>query len=140
VVFVADVVVTFFMPFRETEKNGGMMVHNNQKIARVYLSGWFFLDVFTCIPFDMIIAGIAEAADYDVNTQLFRILRMLRLVKLVRMLRASPIISRWQDHIGFSYAFLSLIKFTFITGLMAHWLACLWGFAGTYSTTQAWTG
>jgi hypothetical protein len=35
-----------------------------------------------------------------------------------------------QDHIGVSFALLSLIKFSITTCVLAHWLACLWGFVG----------
>lgn len=110
-----------------------------------YLHGWFALDVFTCIPFDLIFSGVASAANVEVNAQMFRLLRMLRLMKLMRIMRASRIIGRWQDHVGLSFAFLSLIKFTFLTGVLAHWLACLWGFVGASGDTlddeeTTWTG
>ena len=86
------------------------MVYDNKTIALTYLRGWFILDVFTCIPFDIIFAAIAAAAAFDISPSTFQLLRMLRLVKLMRVLRASRIIGRWQDHVGFSYALISLLQ------------------------------
>ena len=55
---------------------------------------------------------------------------MLRVLKLMRIIRASRIFSRWQDHISLSFAYASLIRFLLMTLVLAHWLACLWGFIG----------
>jgi hypothetical protein len=56
----------------------------------------FALDVFTCIPFDIVFSAIVTATGLQVDPQSFRLLRMLRLAKLLRMLRASRIVNRWQ--------------------------------------------
>ena len=138
-IFICDVILAFFLPYRESIKNGGMMVYDNKRIALAYLKSWFGLDVLTCIPFDLLFAGIAAASGMVVDSQMFRLLRMLRLIKLMRVVRASRILSRWQDHIGISYAMLSLAKFSVITFVLAHWLACLWAFVGS-STGEPYTG
>ena len=49
------------------------------------------------------------------------------------------IIRRWQDHVAISLALLSLLKFTLLTCILAHWLACLWGFVAS-SSDATWTG
>ena len=107
-----------------------MWVYDNRRIARNYLHGWFGIDVVTCIPFDVIISALANAGQWTINGMTFRLLRMLRIMKLARIVRASRILSRWQDHIGLSYAYTSLFRFLLITLVLAHWLACLWGFVG----------
>ena len=132
------------------------MVYDNRKIMRNYLRGWFGLDVFTVLPFDLLFAGIASAARMTIDANMFRLLRMLRLLKLARILRASRIISRWQDHISVSFALMSLVKFSFLIMVLAHWLACLWGFVsvkwselpeetmaastGTQNASSVWAG
>ena len=50
-IFIVDIVVNFFMPYRASQQRGGMMVYDNKLICRAYLRGWFALDLFTCIPF-----------------------------------------------------------------------------------------
>ena len=108
------------------------MVYDNKRIAKAYLKGWFTIDFITCLPLDMIVLSAMDATgesgsgDYT----LLRLLRMLRIMKLARIVRAARIFNRWQDHISISFATLSLFKFTFLTVVLAHWLACLWGFVG----------
>ena len=46
-IFVGDIVISFFMPYRASARKGGMMVYDNRKICVTYLRGWFLLDVFT---------------------------------------------------------------------------------------------
>ena len=91
-----------------------------------YLRGYFALDVFTCVPFDIVFNALAASASVDLDAQFFRLLRMLRLLKLVRMVRGMRIIARWQDHVGLSFAFLALLKFAVMTVVLAHWLCLLY--------------
>ena len=129
-IFFFDIVVCFFLPYRAPVKEGGMMVYDNRKVAIAYLKGWFFLDLITCIPFDVFFAAVASAGGLTVDASVYSYMRMFRILKLVRIVRASRIIGRWQDHVAISFALLSLIKFSFLTIILAHWLACLWGFVG----------
>jgi len=126
-IFFADIIITFFLPYRAPQRDGGIMVFDNRKIARNYLRGFFFLDLITILPFDLLFVA-ANSGGGDEDSQLFRLLRMLRLLKLMRVIRASRIISRWQDHVSVSHALISLVRFTFLIAILAHWLACLWGF------------
>ena len=118
-IFFCDIVVTFFLPYRAALKDGGMMVYDNRKIAIAYLKGWFFLDLITCIPFDVFCAAIASAGGVTVDASVYSFMRMFRILKLVRIIRAARIIGRWQDHIAVSFALLSLIKFSFLTIILA---------------------
>jgi len=138
-IFMIDLVLQFFMPFRESAKKGGMMVYDNKRIARAYLKSWFFIDLFTCIPWDTAVALIAQAYGWETKGKLFRLLRMLRVLKLMRVMRASRIINRWQNHVSIPFAFTSLMKFGLVCMIIAHWGACSWGYVG-YETDDVWTG
>ena len=131
-IFILDMGVHFFLPYRASHAEGGMMVYDNKRIAKAYLKGWFAIDFVTCIPLDLIVMSAMDATGESgsVDYTSFRLLRMLRIMKLARIVRASRIINRWQDHISISFATLSLVKFTFLTVVLAHWLACTWGFVG----------
>ena len=180
-IFLVDVFVNFYLPYRESAKKGGRLVYDNARIVRhvsrailhlagygmsphplpcllvvltheaqssclrvcwwQYLRGYFFIDLFTCIPMDVILDAIASSADVELDGQLFKLLRMLKLLKLVRMVRGMRIVSRWQDYIGVSFAVLALVKFAIMTIVLAHWLACLWAFVSLGGNADAeWTG
>ena len=126
-IFFMDMCATFFLPFRATALKGGMWVYDNKKIVLNYLSSWFLLDVLTTVPFDLIFKAFTGGGS---DSSTVRVVRLLRVLKLARILRASRILKRWEDHMSFSYAMLSLAQFFFITVIMSHWLACWWGYIG----------
>lgn len=134
VIFFIDMVCNFFIPFRHDARNGGGWVYDNRKIACAYLKGWFLLDLVTTVPLGTIVAAInppsSESQGDESSATLLRALRVFRVVKLARILRASRIIKRWQDYIGLSFAMISLVRFLILVLVLAHWLACAWGYAG----------
>jgi hypothetical protein len=134
-IFLLDIAITFFVPYKTSIKHGGIVVFDHRRIASHYLHGWFFFDLLTATPFDLIVGCIAVAQGWgaDASAQLIQLLRVVRLAKLLRIVRASRIIRRWQDHVSISFALLSLAKFIFLTLLLAHWLACGWGFVAIAS-------
>ena len=130
-VFCVDIVLNFYVPYKTSLKLGGIVVYDQRRIAKHYLSGWFTFDVLTCVPFDLFFGLLAVAQGWQhtaAASQLIPLLRILRMVKLLRIVRAARIIRRWQDHIAISFALLSLIKFTLLTCLLAHWLGAWAGF------------
>jgi len=129
-VFAIDLLMQFFIPVRLSPRRGGMLVFDNRRIAAEYLKGWFALDLFTVMPWEWVFAGLALASGSTIDVSMLRMLRVLRILKLARILRASRIFNRWQDHLGLSFTSMSLIQFAFLTTLLAHWMACLWGFMG----------
>ena len=127
-IFLLDIIFTFFMPYRTAHSKGGLMVTDNRRIAMHYVRGWFFLDLFTTIPFDLILSGVGN------DEHLFRALKILRVLKLARIVRASRILGRWQDHISISFGVMSLIKMGTVIILLAHWFACCWALLGDASS------
>ena len=135
VIFFIDLICNFFMPFRNDARNGGGWVYDNRKIACGYLKGWFVLDLATTVPFGTIVRyanppKAEEQLEADASAVILRAVRVFRVVKLARILRASRIIKRWQDYIGLSFAMMSLVRFLVLVCVLAHWLACAWGYMG----------
>ena len=128
-VFLMDVIISFFMPFRTSQVEGGTWVHDRKRIMQHYLLTWFVPDLCTCIPFDVILSASVDGSDPNLNQNL-RMVRMVRVLKLVRIVRATRILKRWQDSVAISYAVATLIRFVLITLVLAHWLACFWGILG----------
>ena len=59
-IFIIDIVINFFLPFRASHREGGMMVYDNLRIAKAYLRGWFALDFVTCLPLDLIVFALVR--------------------------------------------------------------------------------
>ena len=140
-IFIVDIGIQFFLPFRMPVRDGGMLIYDRERIKQHYLRGWFPYDLLTCIPFDLMMMASAAAAGYEgltgwLDPNLLRVIKFLRFMKLTRIFRIGRIVHRWQDHVGLSYGFLLLTKVVLIVLMAAHWAACLWGFVGATPPTE----
>ena len=124
--FLVDIVLSFCIPFRKSPKEGGRWVYSSRAIARNYLKSWFLLDAITAVPVDVIVLAL----ELDPSSLLAKAGRALRLLKLARLVRLGRIVKRWLARSTIDLSVLELLKFVLMTVLMAHWLACLWGFEG----------
>lgn len=76
--FIADIVLTFFTAY---EKNGFVEVRHKQ-LAMNYLKSWFWIDLISSIPFQLMELN-AEEIPQNLR-YITRFLRILRLLKLFR--------------------------------------------------------
>lgn len=131
VIFVVDIVLNFFIPYRQSAKQGGRWVYNSESIAKHYLKGWFPLDAITAVPVELLLSS-TEISVAGANAA-----RMIRLVKMARIVRLRHVAGRWLARLQVDLSVLELIKFLFMTIFVAHWLACLWGFCGNNFSDNA---
>ena len=54
----------------------------------------------------------------------------MRLLKLLRIMRVGRIIDRWQAALGATYQSVALVQFSMTVVIVAHWMACVWGYIG----------
>ena len=139
VCFMTDIVINFFSVI---EDETGSLITNRTKIARTYIKGWFFIDLFTSLPFQVLekIDFGADLADGSVSTdnhkvlrlaripRLYRILRIFRLFKLLRIfnqarkVRSISKMTKLNNSIKQMFTIISLILF------VNHVFACFWFF------------
>ncbi|KAK5881213.1 hypothetical protein CesoFtcFv8_022036 [Champsocephalus esox] len=126
VLFIVDIVINL----RTTYVNrNDEVITQPSRIAKHYIKGWFPIDLFAAIPFDLLIfrSGSDEMATL---TSLLKTARLLRLVRVARKL------DRYSEY---GAAVLFLLMCTFV--LIAHWLACIWyaiGFVERPYTETGW--
>jgi potassium voltage-gated channel Eag-related subfamily H protein 7 len=138
--FLADLVINFMTGSFSVRKGRWITTHSG--IAKAYLSGWFWIDFISVIPFDMaemVLASAENSSDGVGNLKILRIykvLRLLRLTKLLRILRFSRIVRRLQDEITLSFrsqAYLwALVEVVFCS----HLGACLFRLIGELEYTE----
>ena len=136
-VFVVDLVLNFFLPFREDISKGGRTVREHARIARHYLRGWFFIDLVSVLPFDWLdVLGISERVTNSGGDptfiKLIRLLRLLKLLKLARLQRvaADEAVRDARRHDVHRQGGLFYVVVIVVT---LHWLACLWACLSTFS-------
>ncbi|XP_069374202.1 voltage-gated inwardly rectifying potassium channel KCNH6 isoform X2 [Paralichthys olivaceus] len=126
VLFIVDIVINLRTTY--VDKNDEVVTQPS-RIAKHYIKGWFPIDLFAAIPFDLLIfrSGSDEMATL---TSLLKTARLLRLVRVARKL------DRYSEY---GAAVLFLLMCTFV--LIAHWLACIWyaiGFVERPYTETGW--
>lgn len=84
--FMTDIVVNFFSVI---EDETGSLITNRTSIARRYIKGWFFIDLFTSLPFQVLekIDFGVEEEDLALSTGNQKVLRLARIPRLYRLLR-----------------------------------------------------
>lgn len=122
--FFCDLVISFFMGFYEPHE--GIWVYDLKQIRSRYLKSWFAIDLLSIFPFGQIgtVLGSGNALS---GLKLFRVIRLLRLAKLLRILRAGRIFRRLESSLTIDYSMLELLKFSVMTLVLAHWIACCFG-------------
>ena len=120
VAFIADITVTFFLPYYTPDNK---LVATHGAIVRNYLYGWFPVDFFAVIPYDLI-AYAVESKEAS-NLKFLRLVRLLRLAKLLRIVRVGRVFRRFEANRELNYAALALHKFSLGILFLAHWMACL---------------
>lgn len=60
--FLIDIILTFFSEFEDEEQCRSVNTH--REIALRYLKGWFFFDVFSIIPFELMLKGNQNANQF----------------------------------------------------------------------------
>ncbi|KAH8054192.1 voltage-gated potassium channel [Aureococcus anophagefferens] len=131
-VFIKDIGVQFFLPYQDRTR-GNLVVRSRILIAKRYLRGWFWVDVVSVIPFDLI------PVDALNRLKAVRLVKLLKLLKLGRVLRANRTLARWETSMALSYAKISMYGFAVGIVFVSHWMACLWGLVDVMAEKDAWT-
>ena len=103
-IFAIDIVLAFFIPYRASPAEGGQWVYDNRKISEKYLGGWFFLDLFTAIPFSVIVRYVTQN-NLAVDSTMFMVLRCSASCEVTESSCGSRSFDA-EDSVGMSYAHL----------------------------------
>ncbi|CAD8187027.1 unnamed protein product [Paramecium octaurelia] len=147
-VFTLDIFINFNTAFQHK----GQYVFDRKLIMQNYLKWWFWIDVVSTFPFDLIVeaatSSVVKVEEDELDQQqnksqkdslvqtmkLLRILKFFRLIKIIRLLRLlklKQLFAKLEDYIDISGSVITiyqLLKLTFIMLFVAHWLACIWHF------------
>ena len=84
--FICDIFVTFFSV---VEIKGGNFLTKHRDIAKTYLVSWFWIDVGSSIPFDIVeMTGSNDSKQSQMKLlRLMRLPRLFRIVKLIKIMR-----------------------------------------------------
>lgn len=94
------------------------------------MAGWFFIDLFAIIPFDVI---LGSTAGFNQMVKISRLGRMYKLIKLTRMTRIlkflknkTKLAEMIRDILKMSHGLERVLIFGFGFFLVCHIIGCLW--------------
>ena len=88
ILFTIDVVLTFNTAIFDSNYN---IIDNRWAIAKIYLQGWFIIDLIGILPIDIIMSAVYKALKDSSNSSSYvkflRVERIYKIFKLSRLLR-----------------------------------------------------
>lgn len=134
--FGTDIVVNFltgiYLP-------SGELTYNFRLIATAYLRGWFLVDFFSTMQFDLFSSVDNKGSTNALmSTKLLRGLKVLKLFKLARVRRLGKMFSSLEDAVSTNQSAVSLVKLALSMLFFAHIVACIWYAIGLQDTNESW--
>ena len=127
--FMADLVLTF----RTAYLDDSVWVRDPGRIARNYLSGWFWIDGPSSVPVELIELAMPTPEDSSSSLGLLRFLRMFRLVRLLRLLKIDKYMSRLEEMLDVNLRALRVVQLVLKMSFIAHLQACSWFYVGSFT-------
>ena len=117
VLFLLDVGFAFSTAY---QREDGTMVYDRCSIARHYLLGWFWIDMPSAVPVELIeYTHVLGGTEFD-NLATLRFLRMFRLFRLLRLLKIKEYITRIEEAFMINLRILKLVEIFVKLGFIAH--------------------
>jgi potassium channel len=146
VFFLIDITLNFFtaVPVGESLKEG--LVVDLKSIAKRYVSGYFLIDIFSSIPFDLINAlsgnsetssvGQIDSAKTVKTSKISKFIRLAKFTKLARLARGVKIFKRLFDFAALiSHGYFVFARILISTFFIVHLNACAFGYITTNDDT-----
>ena len=126
IMFCIDIIVSFNTGVIERFKGEEILNDNHQQIAFRYLTSWFFVDLVSSMPLDVMVCGGMSGEDADFGV--LRIFKVARFLKLIRLVKFARMLSKWQA-MSTSPSLANSVRFFKLTiGMMlcSHIMGCCW--------------
>nr|WDS62668.1 potassium channel KOR2 [Piper nigrum] len=119
VVFLADVILQFFVAYRDLHTY--KMVHDRRSIALRYAKSSFVLDLLSCVPWDTMYKATGR----------YEAIRCLVWIRLYRARKVSEFFQRMEKNIRINYLFTRIVKLITVELYCTHTAACIFYYLAT---------
>jgi voltage-gated potassium channel len=124
--------------FNQAVKKGLVVYQDRRNIARLYLRGWFAVDVLASIPFGFFFYLLPG----DLTTTVGAILDIIMITKLMKMLKIGKVSAIFRDvreSLSVNPALMRLVTFGFWFVTVVHLMACGWvGIGASEAARSGW--
>jgi len=130
--FFLDMIMNFNTPYPDVASQ--QFITSRTKIFLNYLTFWFWIDLFSSLPLDDMLALFVNNTNNVSSVRLIRTLRLIRLVKFARLIKLNKI-SEHLEQLNINPSILDVGKLNFAIFFMAHLIACFWFYLTTDDVT-----
>ena len=124
--FFFDILLCFFTTFQDKESM--QEITDRKEIAMAYIRGWFFIDLFSVVPFDYVLAAgnFNQLLRFAKIGKLYKLIRMTRLAKVFKLLKSKKnVISQFTFMMKINSGLERLIFFSIFFFFFFHISACM---------------
>ncbi|BBN01136.1 uncharacterized protein MPTK1_2g04950 [Marchantia polymorpha subsp. ruderalis] len=118
-IFVADIIIKFFLAYNDSETY--KLVVDHRSIAKRYIKSDFILDVLGCFPWDTIYKGLGRREE----------VRYLVWVRLYRVRKVNEFFGKMEKDIRISYFGIRIVKLLAVEFYCTHTAACIFYYLAT---------
>ena len=131
-VYVLDIPYTFNQSVKK-----GLVVHSDRRsIARLYLRGWFTVDVIAAIPFAAFFFLFTGGENDGVGVFL-DIIVITKVLKMAKISKVSAIFRDIRESLSVNPALMRLVTFAFWFVTVIHLMACGWVLIGASEASRS---
>jgi len=132
--FIVDMALTFLTALPGAD---GEWVTDRDAIARQYFSSWFWIDMPSSTPVELIELVCVALGAGDVSTlTVLRLLRLLRLFRLLRLIKVDTYIAGLEEAFEVNLRMLQLLTIIVKVFFVTHLLGCAWFLVGISSGSE----
>jgi CRP-like cAMP-binding protein len=134
--FAVDIVLNFFTAYINDNKE---YVLDRKLIIRHYLLTWFFLDVVSCIPFNLIldVNNYNSLARVSRLPRLYKVIRIIRLTRMLKIAKEKSKLSKYLNEVlSFSIGFERFVFFLAFMVIFVHLAAWFYFFIGSIESDE----
>ena len=134
--FVIDIILNFLTAYGDPKSK--IMIVDPKKIAKRYLTGFFFVDVIATFPFGLVLShqSLGLTNKFGKLGRLPKLLKFLRAAKLLKLVRLQHFISRLEMEYNIHHGVTRMIKVISLVFLVTHVVACAFYLIGLSGGTD----
>ncbi|CAD8043177.1 unnamed protein product [Paramecium primaurelia] len=120
----------------------GILSMKRQKIAKSYLSFWFWIDLISTFPYDIIINESESLIQSPKLLRLFKFLKFIHILKLLRLAKLKKFFDKLDEYIQnirIIGVVLTFFKLFVLVLFLAHVLGCIFHYTSK-EETGSWLG
>ena len=95
----------------------------------MYLKGWFTIDLFAIIPFDLFFGGngLNQMVRITRISKMYKLVKLTRLVRILKIFKESNKMFKYmENYLNIGVGFQRLLGFILSFFMIIHIVACLW--------------